>query len=318
MIDFEWYKVFYYIAKNMSITKASEELFITQPSVSITIKNLEESLGCKLFVRSRNGLNFTPDGANLYNQIQESCRVLLETETLTGKFSRLETGSVRISANEMGASNYLFPAIKYFREHYPNILFIISKKPHHEVIKDLVAGVMDMVIDIFPDTNNDIVTNLKNMNWYPKNIEEHCLLKLEDAAFAGVKYKHLTEKELDVEDLVNYPLIFPVCDDYAYSYYTNLFRSRGVECHPTFEVASVSSRTLLTCRNMGICFMPYSKGKREIREGSLHLLKLRQPLMMRKLVLLTSKRSLLGSAALKFQEILLRSIGEHSEETVEE
>lgn len=50
-INFEHYKIFYYVAKFQNITMAANYLFLSQPSISRCVKNLEDELGCKLFVR---------------------------------------------------------------------------------------------------------------------------------------------------------------------------------------------------------------------------------------------------------------------------
>ena len=52
-IDFELYRIFYTVANNKNITKASEELMISQPAISKSIKNLEEQLGGELFIRTK-------------------------------------------------------------------------------------------------------------------------------------------------------------------------------------------------------------------------------------------------------------------------
>ena len=47
-VNFESYRIFYYVASNLNITKAAMELHISQPGVSKSLKNLEDQLGCKL------------------------------------------------------------------------------------------------------------------------------------------------------------------------------------------------------------------------------------------------------------------------------
>lgn len=56
-INLELYKIFYVVAKNNHMTKASEELHISQPAISQAIKKLEEQLGGTLFLRSNKGWN---------------------------------------------------------------------------------------------------------------------------------------------------------------------------------------------------------------------------------------------------------------------
>ena len=61
-INFELYKVFYYVVKNNNLSKAAKELFISQPAVTQSIKKLEEEIGFKLFYRTKSGMNLTKDG----------------------------------------------------------------------------------------------------------------------------------------------------------------------------------------------------------------------------------------------------------------
>ncbi len=60
--NFEYYKVFYYVAKYENLTKASSVLKTSQPAVTRTIHNLENELGCRLFTRSKSGMKLTPEG----------------------------------------------------------------------------------------------------------------------------------------------------------------------------------------------------------------------------------------------------------------
>ena len=55
-INLDLYKIFYYVAKNENITRAANELMISQPAISRSIKTLEEQIGLNLFIRKRDGL----------------------------------------------------------------------------------------------------------------------------------------------------------------------------------------------------------------------------------------------------------------------
>lgn len=63
--NFDYYKVFYYAASLGSITLAAKELFLSQPTVSRLIQNLENDLGITLFIRTKKGLLLTPEGNGL-------------------------------------------------------------------------------------------------------------------------------------------------------------------------------------------------------------------------------------------------------------
>ena len=64
--NFEYYKIFYYVAKYENLTKAATALKTSQPAVTRTIHKLEGELGCRLFTRSKPGMKLTPEGRTFY------------------------------------------------------------------------------------------------------------------------------------------------------------------------------------------------------------------------------------------------------------
>ena len=89
--SFEYYKVFYYVARYLNISKAAKVLSTGQPNVTRTIKKLESSLGCELFVRTNSGVILTKQGETLFQHIKEAFRQIdigeskIEEETNTAK-----------------------------------------------------------------------------------------------------------------------------------------------------------------------------------------------------------------------------------------
>ena len=67
-INLDLLKTFYAVAKNKNITKACEELLVSQSAVSKAIKNIENQLDCKLFIRSKKGVELTKEGKNNKNK----------------------------------------------------------------------------------------------------------------------------------------------------------------------------------------------------------------------------------------------------------
>lgn len=68
-VNLELYKTFYVVAKYKHMTKASEELHVSQPAISQAIKKLEEELGGTLFVRSNKGMDLTKEGEMFYSYV---------------------------------------------------------------------------------------------------------------------------------------------------------------------------------------------------------------------------------------------------------
>lgn len=91
-INLEYYKVFITIAKNKNITKAANELNISQPAISKMLKTMEGQIGKKLFIRENKGVVLSKEGIELYNLISNEINNIIKAENL---FSRI------ISNNEI-------------------------------------------------------------------------------------------------------------------------------------------------------------------------------------------------------------------------
>ena len=104
-INFEYYKVFYIIAKNKNITKAADELNISQPAISRMLKTMEEQLNTKLFIRKTKGVILTQEGNELYNLISNEVSNIINAEN---NFSKLiNDKSIKIATNKSILNCYL-------------------------------------------------------------------------------------------------------------------------------------------------------------------------------------------------------------------
>ena len=87
-INLEYYKIFYYVARQGSVTAAAAELSVSQPAVSQAIKALEHAVGIPLFVRTGKGVRLTPAGEILYSYVltvfpRRSSILIIEESSLT-------------------------------------------------------------------------------------------------------------------------------------------------------------------------------------------------------------------------------------------
>ena len=79
-INFEYYKIFYYVAKYGNITKAATALGSNQPNVTRVMKLLEAQLNCRLFLREARGIRLTEEGELLYSHVEIAYRHLLNAQ----------------------------------------------------------------------------------------------------------------------------------------------------------------------------------------------------------------------------------------------
>lgn len=157
-IDFELYRVFYIVAKNKHMTRASEELHISQPAISQSIKKLENMLGGTLFLRSNKGMELTKEGKMFYEYVKGALELINNAENEFTSFKNLSKGEIKIGCSTTLTKLVLMDSLSNFHKDYPNINININNDLTSKLIKDLKLGKLDLVI--FSESNN-IETNLK-------------------------------------------------------------------------------------------------------------------------------------------------------------
>ena len=163
-IDLELYKVFYVVAKNKHMTKASEELHISQPAISQSIKKLELQLGGTLFLRSNKGMELTEEGKMFYEYVKGALELINNAENEFTSFKDLTKVEIKIGSSTTLTKLILMVPLKEFHQEYPNININITNNLTSNLINDLKLGKLDFVI--FNESN------IKETNLHLEKIKE--------------------------------------------------------------------------------------------------------------------------------------------------
>ena len=105
--NFEYYKIFYYVAKYGNLTRAAAALNTSQPAVTRVIHKLEADLGCRLFIRSKSGMELTAEGSRFFEYVSAGCLQFFRAESHLSDLLQLENGSISISATETALHSWL-------------------------------------------------------------------------------------------------------------------------------------------------------------------------------------------------------------------
>ena len=141
--NLEYYKVFYYTAKTGSVTGAANELSISQPAVSQSLKALEHSVGASLFQRASKGVRLTREGQLLYSYVEKGYEEIEQGVEKVRQMLNLELGEVHIGASDMTLRFYLLPFLERFHEQYPGIKVSVANAPTPETLRLLRTGKID-------------------------------------------------------------------------------------------------------------------------------------------------------------------------------
>lgn len=249
-VDLELYRIFYVVAKNKHMTKASEELHISQPAISQSIKKLENQLGGTLFLRSNKGMELTEEGKMFYNHIRGALELIKNAENEFTSFKNLSTGEIKIGCSSTLTKILLLEPLKMFHEDYPNISVSIINDLTCNLINDLKLGKLDFVI------------------FNESNIKENALeLKKIKELKQGFIYnpKYYKDDIISLNNLSKVPLILQKEDANSRKYLDHIMLQKNIKLVPKMEVVSQDLIVELVNIGLGIgyAFVDYAKQKYE-------------------------------------------------------
>ena len=222
-INIELYKIFYIVAKNNHMTKASEELHISQPAVSKAIKKLEEQLGGTLFLRSNKGMELTEEGKMFYEYVKGAMELINNAENEFTAFKDLSKGEIKIGCSTTLTKIILLDALKEFHQKYPNININITNDLTSNLIKDLKLGKLDFVIF---NEGSIKESNLK-------------LMKIRELKQGFIYNPSLFSDNIEkFDDLNKYPLILQKKESNSRKFLDYIAIKNGVQLIPKMEVVS--------------------------------------------------------------------------------
>ncbi len=289
MVNLDLYQVFYKVAKSGSLTKAAEELYISQPAVSRSIKQLETQLGVTLFTRTHRGMDLSAQGGKvIFNEVEQALRLLEEAEKRIEEMKISATGTIRIGASDTIFEYFLADKIVAFHEKFPAVKIELMANFSPDTIEKLKADKCDIAfvnLPIEPDSELQLFGNCKRLN---------------DIFIMGSKYAELTVNPLSLSALKEYPLIFMEENTVARKSLTGFLSSLGVELQPSIEVGSWELMKKLVAQGMGVGVIPKEYVKKELEEGQLFQLQTDIPLPMRSIGMLLRKNSSISYALHSF------------------
>lgn len=144
-------KVFEAVARHSSFTRAAEELFLTQPTISMQVKQLSKTVGLPLFEQVGKKLYLTPAGKELYSTCQDVFDRLSQFEIAIADLKGLKQGTLRLAV--VTTAKYVIPRILGpFCQRYPGIDVSLTVTNHQYVLDSLAANRDDLyIISQLPD-----------------------------------------------------------------------------------------------------------------------------------------------------------------------
>lgn len=281
-IDLELYRIFYVVAKNKHMTRASEELHISQPAISQSIKKLEEQLGGTLFLRSNKGMELTKEGEMFFDYVKAALELFKNAENEFTSFQKLEKGEIKIGISTTLTKICLLDTIEKFHKDYPNIDIIITNDLTSNLILELEKGKLDFIIYNEGSSNE-------------KNIHQEVLCQIHQGFIYNENY--FQDNITSFKDLENLPIVIQKKDSNSRKYIDNFLKKKNIIIKPKVETVSQDLVIELTNIGLGIGYtiIDLIKDKPKIKE-----LKINNQLPPINIILGTNKSLKLTSASKEF------------------
>jgi len=282
-INTESYKTFYHVAKEGSISKTAEQLFITQPAVSRTIRQLEEKIGCMLFFRTPKGVRLTSEGEILFRYVEWAFNYLYLGEKKLLQMKNLESGELSIGVGDTICKHYLMPYLKQFNQEYPGVRIHITNHKTFEIIDQLKNGQVDLSIVNLPIEDEQLrITKV---------------MDVQDCFVVGAKYRHLSEMPISIKDLVHYPIMLVEKGSNSRKCMEDYFQDHGISIKPDFELGNFELLAQFAMIDFGVACIIREFFQEELTSHQLFEVLLKEPIPARGIGVASLKVVPLSAAA---------------------
>lgn len=251
-------RTFMAVAHQGSITRASEQLFLSQPAVSAHIKSLEDELGITLFERTTKGMTLTSDGSRLLskaNQVMEMHRELLdEARQIKGRL----TGTLHLGTVRNPSASILSQLLGNLSVTCPEVEVVLHHGPSMDISREIVNGSLDAGFFV---TTEEIDENLKCIEVQRFGIYL--------AAPPGLIK---TAKPIDWTELSNLPWACPISGTCCGRVAEDIFQSHGFRPQKIINVDQESVTRTLVAGGVGIGLLHEETALDAERNGEVELL----------------------------------------------
>ncbi|MBQ5739190.1 MAG: LysR family transcriptional regulator [Oscillospiraceae bacterium] len=255
----ELYRVFKEVAEAGNISLAAQNLYISQSAVSQNIKQLEQALQTRLFMRSPRGVALTEEGRMLYEHVRSAIGLLETGEDKLAQTRALQMGKLVIGASDTVTSQLLLGHLDRFNKRHPHIRIQIVSGRSHKVLGLLRSGRVEIAFASSTEDNDALVCT-------------PCL-RTHTSFVAAADYNVDFEHEYSEQEIAALPLILLERKASSRVYLEKYFLSRGVPLSPEIELGARSLLVDLARIGFGVAGVTREFVRTELKSGVIRELK---------------------------------------------
>lgn len=259
---FQGMEYVYEIYKEKSFSKAAKKLFVSQPSLSATVKRIEKKVGYPLFDRSKKPLELTECGERYIKTVEQIMAAKNDFINYVNDWGELKSGKLTIGGGSLFLSYVLPSYIREFARNYPGIQIEILEESSGKLEEYLQSGNIDMVLDnSHPDTEIYDMLPIKEEHLLlavPKNFVINERLKEYQLSAEDIRNgEHLKEdaKEVSLSEFKEEPFILLKHDNDTRERAVQICQEHKFKPNVVFELDQQVTSYNITSSGMGISFI---------------------------------------------------------------
>ena len=242
-INFELYKVFYYVATTLSFSEAANHLYISQSAVSQSIKTLEKKLNRTLFIRNTKKVSLTPEGELLLRHVEPAMNLIHQGEIRLNDIEE-NGGHLRIGASDTICRYFLVPYLEKFHKKYPGVQIKVTNATSIHSVELLESGQVDL---IFVNSPNSYLRDVASA---------HKIRTFRDVFIANHSFEELKDKCITLKQLLQYPILMLDKKSTTSEFLHVFFQKHQLDLVPEIELSSNDLLIDLASIGLGFACIP--------------------------------------------------------------
>jgi DNA-binding transcriptional LysR family regulator len=294
-VDLHKLKIFHLVVNAGGFTNASRELYLSQSTVSHHIKELEEELGCRLFLRVGKRIVPTDAGQLLREHCEKIFQDVKNAEMSIRELAGLQRGKVRFGTGSTTLIYQLPPVLEMYQARYPNIELIVVSEITDVILRDVQAQKLDLGLVMLPVEANDL------------QVEPLCYEELKVAIPARYPLAH--KSALSVRDVSQLRFILYERKTVMRRLIDNFFAELGVVPQIAMVMENIEAIKSLIGAGLGASVLPVHAVGDEAADRKVRLMRVQKHPLHRQLGLVTLKSGYVPNAVRELSSMIAAELG---------
>ncbi|WP_017755393.1 LysR family transcriptional regulator [Calidifontibacillus oryziterrae] len=283
----EWHQITYFqmVAKTEHITRAAEQLSISQPALSRAISKLEDELGVKLFQRKGRNIYLNRYGKMFLSRVEQSIsQIEIGKQELLNEIHP-DNGTISLAFLPSLGMGIVPEILSYYRGNFTNVKFVLNQASNQEIIKQLKSGMVDLALVALLDDDNEVI-------WEPLLSEELFLIVSDNHSLAAYD-------EVDLQVIESEPFI-SFKEGYGLrTIIQNICLEAGLQPDIVFEGEDIGTVSGLVSAKLGVSLVPDIP---VLNKNNVKLIRVKNPICKREIGIARLKDSYVSPVTQQFIE----------------